>query len=274
MRKRTRVKNWLTALSLILALTIDSQADNNLNKTAIADQSAKDYISSIYEKINFCREGKLNPLVFETAYRGYANLKTAGKLAEDKQIISIADYSLSANTKRLWIIDLKTNKVLLNTYVAHGQGTGEEFATAFSDRENSHQSSLGFYITGETYIGEHGLSLYLHGMDNGYNANAYRRSVVLHGAAYVSEAFIQANKRLGRSWGCPAVAQELASEIISTVKNGTCLFIYHPDKRYFAQSCWLNKKSNRLQDEMQQKQFELAIPQQPEGNEQGLVQTL
>lgn len=274
MRKRTRVQNWLIALSLILALTIDSQADNNLNKTAIAEQSAKEYISSIYEKINFCREGKLNPAVFETAYRGYANLKAAGKLAEDKQLISIADYSLSANTKRLWIIDLKTSKVLLNTYVAHGQGTGEEFATAFSDRENSHQSSMGFYVTGETYMGEHGLSLYLHGMDNGYNANAYRRSVVLHGAAYVSEDFIRAHKRLGRSWGCPAVAQELASSIINLVKDGSCLFIYYPDRLYRSTSYWLNKKSNSLQREMQQGQFELAAPQQADSSGNGLARSL
>ncbi|HTN17289.1 MAG TPA: murein L,D-transpeptidase catalytic domain family protein, partial [Chitinophagaceae bacterium] len=221
-----------------------------------------------------CREGKLNPVVFETAYRGYANLKAAGKLAADKQLISIADYSLSANTKRLWIIDLKTNKVLLNTYVAHGQGTGEEFATAFSDRENSHQSSLGFYVTGETYTGEHGLSLYLHGMDNGYNTNAYRRSVVLHGAAYVSEDFIRAHKRLGRSWGCPAVAEELAGDMINLVKDGTCLFVYYPNERYHATSYWLNKKSNSLQLEMQQNQFELAAPQLSDSNGPGLAQTL
>lgn len=274
MRKRTRAKNWLTALSLILALTIDSQADNNLNKTPIADQSTQDYICSIYEKISFCREGKLNPVVFETAYRGYANLKAAGKLAADKQIISIADYSLSANTKRLWIIDLRTNKVLLNTYVAHGQGTGEEFASAFSDRENSHQSSLGFYVTGNTYTGEHGLSLYLHGMDNGFNTNAYRRSVVLHGAAYVSEDFIRAHKRLGRSWGCPAVGQELATGIIDMVKEGTCLFIYHPDKAYLAQSYWLNRKGRGLPEEMQQKQFELTAPPLPEPKGQTVMQTL
>lgn len=267
MRKRSSVNNWLTALALLLFFTIDAKADNNVSKTSTSEQAASDYISGIYSKINFCREGKLNPIVFETAYRGYANLRAAGKLNTDNEIISIADYSLSANVKRLWIIDLKTKKVLLNTYVAHGQGTGEEFATAFSNRENSHQSSLGFYVTGETYIGEHGLSLYLHGMDNGFNSAAYQRAVVLHGAAYVSEDFIRDNQRLGRSWGCPAVAQELAPEIINTLKDGTCLFIYHPNKKYLASSYWLNKKANKLKDEMQQKQFELAIPAQPEGNE-------
>lgn len=267
MRKRTSVNNWLTALALLLFFTVDAKADNSVSKVAATEQSTTKYISEIYNKINFCREGKLNPVVFETAYRGYANLRAAGKLNSDNEIISIADYSLSANQKRLWIIDLRSKKVILSTYVAHGQGTGEEYATEFSNRENSHQSSLGFYVTGDTYMGEHGLSLHLHGMDNGYNSAAYERAVVIHGAAYVSEDFIRANKRLGRSWGCPAVSNELSAEIINTVKDGTCLFIYHPNKNYMASSYWLNKKSNKLKDEMQQKQFELAVPQQPLGDE-------
>lgn len=247
-------------------MSTDAKADNNLNKN-ITSQSTSEFISGLYNKINFCREGKLNPVVFETAYRGYTNLRAAGKLSTDKEIITIADYSLSSNVKRLWIIDLRTSKVLMNTYVAHGQGTGEEFATAFSNTENSHQSSIGFYATGETYKGEHGLSLYLHGMDNQYNSAAYSRSVVLHGASYVSESFIRENKRLGRSWGCPAVQEDLAPEIINMIKEGTCLFIYHPNRKYLASSYWLNKKEHKLKEQMQQKQFELAIPQQPDGEE-------
>ena len=267
MRKRSTVNNWLTAIALLLFCTIDAKADNKPENSNTSAQSATEYVSGIYNKINFCREARLNPAVFETAYRGYTNLRAAGKLNTGNEIISIADYSLSSNTKRLWIIDLHSKKVLLNTYVAHGQGTGEEFATAFSNRENSHQSSLGFYVTGQTYMGEHGLSLHLHGMDNGYNSAAYQRAVVLHGAAYVSEDFIKSNQRLGRSWGCPAVATELSAQIIKTVKDGTCLFIYHPDKKYLASSYWLHKKGNKLQDEMYQNQFQLSIPQQPDGNE-------
>lgn len=264
MRKRNRVNNWLTALIVFITFSTDAKADNNENKAGV---EAANYISTIYNKINFCRCNKLNPVVFETAYRGYINLRSAGKLSSEKDILSIADYSLSSNVPRLWIIDLKNNKVLENTYVAHGQGTGEEFANAFSNTENSHQSSLGFYATGDTYIGEHGLSLYLHGMDNNFNSAAYKRSVVLHGAAYVSEGFIRANQRLGRSWGCPAVAQELAPEIINTIKEGTCLFIYHPTQKYLSSSYWLNKNNKNMQQQMEQKQFELPSPEKPNADE-------
>jgi hypothetical protein len=238
-------------------------ADNSV----ITTQTSSEYIAGVYKKINFCRDGKLNPIVFEYAYRGYINLKSANKLNNEREIISVCDFSLSSNVYRLWIIDLKKNKILFNTYVAHGQGSGEEYATAFSNIDNSHQSSLGFYVTGETYIGDHGLSLYLHGQDQKYNTAAYDRSIVLHGADYVSSDFIQGNQRLGRSWGCPAVAEELAPEIINTIKDGTCLFIYAPHKKYLASSYWLNKKENKLKDKMLQQRFELATPQQPEGDE-------
>ncbi|MFA6151430.1 MAG: murein L,D-transpeptidase catalytic domain family protein [Chitinophagaceae bacterium] len=266
MRKRNRVKNWLAALLLLFVFTIDSKAENNPDK-AQTTKTSTEHISTVYQKINFCRFNKLNPQVFETAYRGYLNLKGAGKLSDEKEILSVADYSLSSNVPRLWIIDLRNNKVLQNTYVAHGQGTGEEFAEHFSNRENSHQSSLGFYVTGETYNGGHGLSLYLFGMDNQYNSAAYSRSVVMHGASYVSESFIQQNQRLGRSWGCPAVSEELAPEIINCLKDGTCLFIYHNDKNYLTNSYWLNKKSNQLENEMEKGKFELNLPQPTVGNE-------
>ena len=146
----------------------------------------------------------------------------------------------------MWIIDLKERKLLYNTYVAHGAGTGEEFATKFSNNFDSHQSSLGFYVTGGTYMGEHGNSLYLHGMDQGYNSNAYDRSIVVHGADYVCKQFINCNERLGRSWGCPAVPEKLAQPIISTIKDGTCLFVYYPEKSYLKTAYWMNKKVDEV----------------------------
>jgi hypothetical protein len=199
--------------------------------------------------------------------RGYLNLKNAGQLNNDKEIISICDFTLSANTNRLWIIDLRQHKVLFNTYVAHGQGSGEEFATSFSNTENSHQSSIGFYVTDETYIGEHGLSLRLKGLDNRYNSAALERGIVLHGADYVCRDFIEGNQRLGRSWGCPAVASNLAPNIINSIKGGSCLFIYYPDKKYLATSFWLNKKANKMNEQMSEQKFMLQIPSQPEGDE-------
>lgn len=207
----------------------------------------------VYETIDF----GTNPLsreVFIRAYRGYKNLEAAGKLSAEKSILSICDFSLSSREKRLWIIDLAAGKVLFNTLVAHGQGTGEEFADRFSNRVNSHQSSLGFYVTASTYQGSNGYSMRLLGMDKGYNDKALQRAIVMHGADYVSEAFILANRRLGRSWGCPAVPLNLARPIIDRIKNGTCIYIHHPDEEYVQASAWLkndpvfdNEETIRLQ---------------------------
>jgi hypothetical protein len=266
-KNNKRIFLTISAVFLIFSLSVHTNADNGIRVGSTPDPVSSEHIQSLYGKINFCGSAKLNPMVFEQAFRGYSNLKSEGKLSAKEEILTVCDYSLSSNVKRLWIINLSENKVLLNTYVAHGQGTGEEFATTFSNRENSHQSSLGFYITGDTYIGEHGLSLYLHGMDQNYNNAAYQRSIVLHGAAYVSEIFIRQNKRLGRSWGCPAVSEELAPEIISLIKEGTCFFSYHHDIKYLSTSYWLNKKVNRIQNQSVARQFELVTPPQPDADE-------
>ncbi len=216
-----------------------SEPGNNF----VASSSDEDsYISGIYDDIDFGRGDKLNPEVFKLAMKGYLNLRDAGKLSDNKQILTVADFTRSSTQDRLWIIDLNTRKVVMHTYVAHGQGSGDEFATAFSNTNNSHQSSLGFYVTGETYIGEHGTSLRLNGMDNGYNSAALDRGIVIHGADYVCKDFVAGNQRLGRSWGCPAVNSKLAPAIINAIKGGTCLFIYYPQRQYLASAYWLNKK--------------------------------
>lgn len=202
---------------------------------------SSDYIASVYASIDFGAIPKLNPEVFEYAYRGYMRLLQDQKLNSFKQILTICDYSLSANLNRLWIIDLAKLKVLHHALVAHGQGTGEEFATLFSNQEDSHQSSLGFYVTGCTYQGDNGYSMYLYGMDQYFNNAAFKRSIVMHGANYVSNEFIKENQRLGRSWGCPAVNKELAPDIINTIQEGTCLFIYYPLKQYLQHSVWLQE---------------------------------
>jgi hypothetical protein len=163
---------------------------------------------------------------FTEALKGFYLLKEKGLIKKD--ILTLVDFSLSSNTKRLWVIDLKTNEVLFQSLVAHGRNTGEEFATRFSNLAQSFQSSLGFYATGEIYKGKHGLSLKLDGLEKGINDRARQRAVVVHGAEYVSDSFIKGNKRLGRSQGCPAVPVELASEIISAIKDKSCLYIHHP----------------------------------------------
>jgi hypothetical protein len=129
---------------------------------------------------------------------------------------------------------------VLQTYVAHGKNSGGEYATKFSNRPESLQTSLGFYITSATYTGKHGLSLKLQGVDPGFNDMALVRTIVMHGANYVDEARAKAGIFMGRSWGCPAVPANQSRSIINTIKQGTCLFIYHPDKNYLTHSKILN----------------------------------
>lgn len=167
---------------------------------------------------------------FSEALKGFYLLKEKGLIQKD--ILTLVDFSLSSNVKRLWVIDLATNTILYNSLVAHGRNTGEEFATSFSNDASSFKSSLGFYVTGEIYMGKHGKSLKLDGLEKGVNDKARERGVVMHAADYVSNSFIKNNKRLGRSQGCPAIPVELTAEIINTIKNKSCLFIYHPSRNY------------------------------------------
>jgi hypothetical protein len=171
---------------------------------------------------------------FAVAFKGFESLKAKGKIQNN--LLTIIDFSLSSSKNRLWIIDMDTREIILNTLVAHGQNTGLEFAEHFSNKNESHQSSLGFYVTGETYIGSHGLSLKLDGMEAGINDNARKRAIVIHGADYVSQSFIANNNRLGRSFGCPAIPVKQTKEIIQTIKNKSCLFIYHPSNEYLQKS--------------------------------------
>lgn len=167
---------------------------------------------------------------FKEALEGFNKLKLQGLVS--KNIITLIDFSLSANTKRLWVIDLDTDTILLHSLVAHGRNTGEEYANSFSNAAESYKSSLGFYVTGEIYSGKHGKSLKLDGVERGINDNARNRAVVIHGANYVSDSFIQNNKRLGRSLGCPAVPIEITDKLIRTIKDKSCLFIYYPSESY------------------------------------------
>ena len=216
------------------------------NKESVANKNLESNVSVLerkikaaYSKLDFGKDLPLNYGVFKQAYTGYLNIKESGQLKSSKNILSIADYSLSANNKRFWVIDLDHSKILHHTLVAHGQGTGEEFATKFSNTENSHQTSLGFFITEGTYVGSNGYSLKLQGLDKNYNNNAYDRAIVIHGADYVSESFIKSNQRLGRSWGCPALPRNLAVQIIDEIKETTCFFAYYPNQQYLASSKWL-----------------------------------
>ncbi|HET8830250.1 MAG TPA: murein L,D-transpeptidase catalytic domain family protein [Pelobium sp.] len=186
--------------------------------------SFSNYVNSLYETTNLKAAGLALP-VFEKAVTGFMNMKSQNRLNQDKSVVTIVDFTKPSTAKRMWIVDLKNKTLLLNTYVAHGQGSGENMATTFSNIAESHQSSLGFYIANETYFGKHGLSLKLDGQDKGINDLARERAIVLHGANYVSEDFIKNTGRLGRSFGCPAVSRELNDKVIALIKGKTCFFI-------------------------------------------------
>lgn len=232
-------KIFISSLYLFVLLSFKGNTENTpkiaTNKTAVSNvmSSIDSKIQLVYNSLQANQFQLPKEECFAEALKGFYELKEKGLIKRD--ILTLVDFSLSSNAKRLWIIDLTTNEVLLQSLVAHGRNTGEEFANNFSNTPESFKSSLGFYATGEVYNGKHGVSLKLDGLEKGLNDYARKRAVVIHGADYVSESFIKYHKRLGRSQGCPAVPLEFASEIITMIKGQSCLYIYHPSINNFKQ---------------------------------------
>ncbi len=196
------------------------------------------YVNTAYTKLGLKQKG-LSYKVFHYAMTGYYNLESRGLLS-GKKLLTIADMQKSANAKRLFVIDLANDKVLYQTWVAHGNGSGNEYAKVFSNVPNSYTSSLGWYVTDSTYFGKHGLSLIIDGIEKGYNDKARERAIVIHGAEYVSASFIKQVGRLGRSQGCPALPMDKSELIINTIQDRTALFIYYPEAEYLKKSEVLN----------------------------------
>ncbi|MBO9633723.1 MAG: murein L,D-transpeptidase catalytic domain family protein [Chitinophagaceae bacterium] len=194
--------------------------------------------STLYDNMQLKKLG-LTKKAFAYAWKGYSTLMEAGKLAKDG-VLSICDFSQSSRRKRLYVLDIENQKLLVNTYVAHGRKSGGEYAKSFSNSPESHMSSLGFYVTRSTYYGEHGLALKIQGLERGFNDKADSRNIVIHGSQYVGKQFLNSNKFNGRSFGCPALPAKEAPSVIQQIKNGSCLFIYHPTKNYITQSRLLN----------------------------------
>lgn len=232
------------------ALSNPFRSDNNVEPVAFSGNNFSVPDSNgilkytIYDSMRLGSMG-LGRQVFDYALKGFNFMKQTGRLANEN-IISIVDFSKPSSEKRLFIIDLKNYKVLFNTYVAHGIQSGKEFASHFSNAPQSNKSSLGFYETMDTYIGSNGYSLRLQGIERGINDNANRRDIVIHGADYVDEKLVRSQGYIGRSWGCPALPQRLTKSIINKIKNGTCLFIFSPQKNYLAGSKILNSAYNSL----------------------------
>ena len=176
--------------------------------------------------------------VFSTAILGYRQIDNLKK----KNIVTIIDFSKPSTDKRFFVVDLENKQLLYKCYVAHGKNSGDNYAKSFSNQSESRKSSLGFFLTAETYSGDHGYSLKLDGLEKGINDNARLREIVIHGAEYVSDEFIKKYSRLGRSWGCPALPVEISKEIIDKISGGSCLFIYGDDDYYRKNSTFLTSK--------------------------------
>lgn len=201
----------------------------------------EDEINRLYDSFSTLNASMPSRTAFKNGIMGYEKLKEENKIK--KELLTIVDFAMASTEKRMWILDMTTQKVLFNTYVAHGKNTGGNKATKFSNTPNSFQSSLGFYVTAETYYGKNGLSLFIDGMEEGFNTKARERYVVIHGADYATPDFIKRAGRLGRSYGCPAVPTKLSKEIINKIKGQSVLFIYHPNRNYLENSGYLNQQA-------------------------------
>lgn len=176
----------------------------------------------------------LDKVVLKRAVDAFEVAHTKG-LAKN-HFLTIIDYSKPSKEKRFWVIDMNTGKVKYETHVAHGKNSGYATSNKFSNTPNSKASSIGVFLTKSPYIGRNGYSLRMEGLEKGFNDNAMKRAIVIHGSTYVSEAVAKSQGRVGLSWGCPALPKNLSKEIIDTIKNDAVVFSYYPQKTWLAQS--------------------------------------
>jgi L,D-transpeptidase catalytic domain len=202
----------------------------------IANDNSADWINHEIKAME-SQAKNLNPEVLKLSLAAYEHAVDKG--ITTNPLLTIVDYSKASTERRLWVIDTRTNKVLFNTWVAHGKNSGNTMSTEFSNAPESLKSSIGVFVTSETYTGKHGDSLRVQGLEPGFNNNAYKRSVVFHGAEYVSEK-IAGSGKLGHSWGCFAVSQKIIGSLINTIKNKALVVAYYPDKMWLKHSNFLS----------------------------------
>ena len=182
--------------------------------------------------------GSIDTGVFDLALSA-ANCAIQTGAVDEPSTLTVIDYSKVSTAKRLWVFDLRSHELLYEELVAHGSGSGNNVATQFGNEPETHRSSIGLFKTEDTYVGKNGYSLRLNGLDAGFNDNAYERAIVMHGAPYVSEKIARAQGRLGRSWGCPALSEAVAHDVIDRVKQTGLVFAYYPDQRWLNSSKYL-----------------------------------
>lgn len=209
---------------------------STINAPTLETTPAEQWISEQLSTLN-PQASNLDPTVLKLGLTAYLRARHLG--LDEKQLLTIIDYSKPATERRLWVVDLKKGKILFNTWVSHGKNSGEIQATSFSNQPGSLKSSIGVFLTEATYKGGKGLSLRLTGLEHGINDNAYRRSIVVHGAWYVNPEVIARYGQIGRSWGCPAVSPKLVRPLINTIKDKTLVMMYYPDRHWLHSSSFL-----------------------------------
>ncbi|AVQ29964.1 MULTISPECIES: murein L,D-transpeptidase catalytic domain family protein [Fusobacterium] len=214
------IKKVLLALTLFSTLSFG--AERNLEE---------DYIQKMYNDLNLNQ--KVEYTIFRKAYKGYMQIP-------DKRegLLTIVDYTKPSNVERFFVLDLNKRKIAYSTYVTHGKNSGLTSALNFSNNKNSYMSSLGFYMTNDSYVGSNGYSLRLKGLEAGINSNALSRNIVVHGADYAEPDFIEKYGFLGRSEGCPAIPTTISRDVIDSIKDRTVLFIIGNDRHYYEKSSY------------------------------------
>lgn len=225
-------------LSLSKPLVSWKTASNEVNYTSGVKEEFNAFLSNFYTQLD---NTQLSYEAFSKAVTGYYKLHLEQKLS-NSEYLTIVDMTMSSKEKRCFVIHLPSKTIVHQTVVAHGKNTGVEFAHKFSNKINSHQSSIGFYKTAETYYGKHGLSLRLDGLEF-TNSNARKRAIVIHSADYASQNFIEKYGRLGRSYGCPSLPKKDYLNILNKIKGGSALFVYYPHEEYLQKSTYINVKN-------------------------------
>lgn len=194
---------------------------------------SKYWVEKVIKTIQ-AQAGNLNPEILKVGINAYLKARQLG--LNQKQVLTLVDYTKISSERRLWVIDMKNLKVLFNTWVAHGSHSGRAKATSFSNDPRSLKSSIGVFLTAESYSGGNGYSLRLKGLEHDINDNAYRRNIVFHGARYVGPDIARNNGMVGRSWGCFAVEKGIAKPLINTIKEKTLVVAYYPDQNWLHHS--------------------------------------
>ncbi len=219
----------LTAIVGGANLLMSADASSVTASAATIEMSAEARYAKLQSEIGLA--GVVDPTAFTQAMKGYGKIEN-----HKKDLLVIIDFTKPSTEERLYIVDVKNRKLVLSSHVAHGRNSGGNYATSFSNESGSHKSSLGFYVTANTYMGRNGYSLVLDGLEKGFNDKARERAIVIHGAPYCDPSNIAAAGRLGRSFGCPALPPALNEKIIDTIKDGAVVFIYAADRDYAVRS--------------------------------------